>query len=238
MASTFGILGKLEFLQVIASKLIAGINPAVIHNIEKYSALKKVHYLTAVEHLEGDYLEFGVFTGSSFTHSIRCTRSMEKIYPGIKNCKFVGFDSFEGFGLLDEGDEHPFYTDENFETSFATVSKRVATAAGSYQFELKEGFFEESLQAGALAHGINKARVVFMDSDTYGSAKSAFEYVSPVMQEGTYIILDDFFSYRGSKSKGVAKAFDEFLVTTGISVRRVMDYGMGGAVFVIDSIEA
>ena len=149
MTSKFGILGRLEFLQVIASKFIAGINPAVIHNIEKYYAIKKVHYLTAVEHLEGDYLEFGVFTGSSFTHSIRCTRSMEKIYPGIKNCKFFGFDSFEGFGLLDEGDEHPFYTDENFETSFATVYKRVASAAGSYQFELKEGFFEESLQAGA-----------------------------------------------------------------------------------------
>ena len=102
----------------MASKIIAGINPAVTHNIEKYSALKKAHYLTAMEHLEGDYLEFGVFTGSSFTHSMRCTRSMEKIYPGIKQCKFIGFDSFEGFGLLGESDEHPFYDDKNFETNF------------------------------------------------------------------------------------------------------------------------
>lgn len=237
MASTFGILGKLEFLQVLASKLIAGVNPAVIHNVEKYSILKKVHYLTAVEHLEGDYLEFGVFTGSSFTHSIRCTRSMEKIYPGIKECKFIGFDSFEGFGSLDEDDEHPFYTDENFETSFTSVSKRVLSAAGKYKFELKKGFFEQSLRAGASAHGIEKVRVVFMDSDTYGSAKCAFDYISPVMQEGAYIVLDDYFSYKGSKSKGVARAFDEFLELTGISVRRVMDYGMGGAVFVVDSID-
>ena len=56
------------------------------------------------------------------------------------------------------------------------------------------------------------------------------------MQEGAYIILDDFFSYRGSKSKGVARAFNEFLETSGISARRVMDYGMGGSVFVVDSI--
>ena len=97
-----------------------------------------------------------------------------------------------------------------------------------YHFELKKGFFELSLQAGALAHGINKVRIVFMDCDTYSSAKLAFEYVSPVMQEGAYIILDDFFSYRGSKSKGVARAFNEFLETAGISARRVMDYGMGG----------
>ncbi|MDC0181001.1 TylF/MycF family methyltransferase [Pseudomonadota bacterium] len=238
MTSKFGILGRLEFLQVIASKFIAGINPAVIHNIEKYLALKKAHYLTAVEHLEGDYLEFGVFTGSSFTHSMRCTSSMEKIYPGIKKCKFIGFDSFEGFGLLDEGDEHPFYSDENFETSFDAVYKRAAAAAGNYHFELKKGFFEQSLRDGALAHGIDKVRIVFMDSDTYSSAKCAFEYVSPVMQVGAYIILDDYFSYRGSKSKGVARAFNEFLGSSGISARRVMDYGMGGTVFVVDSIDA
>ncbi len=237
MASSFGILGKLEFLQVIASKFVAGINPAVVHNIEKYSALKKAHYLTAVEHLEGDYLEFGVFTGSSFTHSIRCTRSMEKIFPGIRQSKFIGFDSFEGFGSLEEGDEHPFYTDENFKTSFDSVSKRISAVSGGYKFELKKGFFEDSLRDGALAHGINKVRIVFMDSDTYSSAKSAFEYISPVMQEGAYVILDDFYSYRGSRAKGVAKAFDEFLLNTSTSVRRVMDYGMGGAVFVIDSIQ-
>ena len=238
MASSFGILGKLEFLQVMASKVIAGINQAVIHNIEKYSALKKAHYLTAVEHLEGDYLEFGVFTGSSFTHSMRCTRSMEKIFPGIKQSKFIGFDSFEGFGSLKEGDEHPFYTDENFKTSFDSVYKRSLAASGNYKFDLKKGFFEDSLRDGALADGIDKVRIVFMDSDTYSSAKCAFKYISPVIQEGAYKILDDFFSYRGSKTKGVAKAFDEFLLSTNITVRKVMDYGMGGAVFVIDSISS
>ena len=62
MSGKFGFLSKLEFLQVMASKLISGINPAVIHNIEKYYILKKVHYLAAIEELEGDYLEFGVFT--------------------------------------------------------------------------------------------------------------------------------------------------------------------------------
>ena len=70
--------------------------------------------------------------------------------------------------------------------------RRAAAAAGNYHFELKQGFFEQSLRDGALAHGINKVRIVFIDCDTYSSAKCAFEYVSPVMQEGAYIILDDF----------------------------------------------
>lgn len=62
MASKFGILSKLEFLQGWASRIIAGNNPTVIHNLEKYYVLKKVHYLSAIEDVAGDYLEFGVFT--------------------------------------------------------------------------------------------------------------------------------------------------------------------------------
>ena len=61
-------------------------------------------------------------------------------------------------------------------------------------------------------------------------------YVLPTVQRGTYIILDDFFSYKGDKLKGVVKAFDEFLLDAGVAVRKVMDYGMGGAVFVISDI--
>ena len=68
MATKFGFISKLDFLQDWASSLIAGINPAIIHNIEKYYILKKVHYLSTIEGVEGDYLKFGVFTGSSFCH--------------------------------------------------------------------------------------------------------------------------------------------------------------------------
>ena len=70
----FGFLAKLEFLQTISSSLMAALNPAMIHNLEKYYILKKVHYLSAIENVEGDYLGFGVFTGSSFCHAIRCLK--------------------------------------------------------------------------------------------------------------------------------------------------------------------
>jgi hypothetical protein len=63
MATQFGFLSKLEFLQDWVSSLISGINPAIVHNLEKYHTLRKVHYLSAIENVEGDYLEFGVFTG-------------------------------------------------------------------------------------------------------------------------------------------------------------------------------
>ena len=236
MSSNFGFLAKFDFLQTIFSVVVSSLNPAIIHNVEKYWALKKVHYLTGVEHLEGDYLEFGVFTGSSLTHSIRCSRKMEKIYPGICNSRFFGYDSFEGFGELDQNDEHPFYTDDNFVTSYTSVHKRVKAAAGAYDFTLIKGFFSDTLKDGAMAHGITKSRVIFIDSDTYSSSKEALTYALPTVQRGTYIILDDFFSYKGDRRKGVVRAFDEFVLDAEATVRKVMDYGMGGAVFVISDI--
>jgi len=141
MASKFGFLSRLEFLQDLASALIAGINPAVVHNLEKYHALKKVHYLSSIEDVGGDYLEFGVFTGSSFCHSIRCCRRMSKLNPKVLGTRFFGFDSFSGFGTLSEDDKHAFYTDENFETSLLQVNKRVAKVAVGIGFNLGSSDF-------------------------------------------------------------------------------------------------
>ena len=166
MATKFGFLSRLNFLQDIASALIAHVNPAIVHNLEKYSALKKVHYLSAIEGIEGDYLEFGVFTGSSFCHSIRCARSLISLNENIKFTKFYGFDSFAGFGDLGDEDKHPFYSDENFATSFSEVNKRAEKVAGrEFDFKLISGFFSESLKSGAVGFGISKSRIIFIDSE-------------------------------------------------------------------------
>ena len=233
MASKFGFLSRLEFLQDLASALISRVNPAVVHNLEKYYALKKVHYLSSIENIEGDYLEFGVFTGSSFCHSIRCSRRMNKINPNVLSTRFFGFDSFCGFGTLSEDDTHSFYTDENFETNLPKVNKRVSKVAGNVEFRLIQGFFSVSLKKGAAALGIDRSRIIFIDSDTYSSASEALTFCIPTVQEGTFIVLDDYFSFKGSETKGVARAFAEFIDQGQLSVRHVFSYGMGGVVYII-----
>jgi hypothetical protein len=236
VATKFGALSKLDFLQDWASMLIARINPAIVHNLEKYAILRKVHYLSAIEDIAGDYLEFGVYSGSSFSHSIRCCRSLRHLNPNVSMTRFFGFDSFAGFGSVPEADKHPFYTDINFTTSFEKVNRRVSRAAKGAEFRLVPGFFSESLSAGPQTYGITKARVIFVDSDTYSSADQALRFCEPVVQPGTFIVLDDYFAYRGSADRGVAKAFSEFQTRAGISVRSVFSYGMGGVVYVVSSV--
>jgi hypothetical protein len=236
MNSKFGFLSKLYFLQNIVSFFISKLNPAIIHNIEKYVALKKAHYLSIIEDIDGDYLEFGVFNGSSFSHSIRCNKSLNYLNPS-KKVNFYGFDSFEGFGELDENDKHSFYTDHNFEVEYNSVLKRVKKAAGDINFKLIKGYFSESLSKSADFYGIEKARIIFLDSDTYSSSKEALDFCKDIVQEGTILILDDYHSYLGSEEKGVKKAFNEFKISCNLTTRKILDYGMGGVVLIISKIK-
>jgi hypothetical protein len=232
--SKFGILAKLDFLQKFLSSFISSINPAVIHNVEKYWAIKKTVYLNSLEQQLGDYVEFGVYKGSSFCHAIRCFHKDQRFNPNQKKTKFIGFDSFEGFGELDDFDKHPFYIDQNFETNFLYVERRVKkTVKGKYQFSLIKGYFEKSLKKNPSEYGIKNIRIAFLDSDTYASSKLAFDFIIGAVKPGAHIILDDFFSYNGDPNKGVSLAFNEFLNKSGFSYRKVLDYGMGGIVIVL-----
>ena len=225
--SKFGILGNITILQSAVSSFISKLNPAVIHNVGKYIAIKKAFYLSAIEQTKGDYYEFGVYTGSSFTHAIRCAKSNEKFDPGLANMKFYGFDSFQGFGKLSESEKHSFYTDINFETEYKKTFKRVNRILPSNRFELVDGFFEETLKSNPKS---NLAKIVFIDSDTYSSARLALNYLRPTIQKGTIIILDDYFSYKGSISEGVCGAFKKFINDYSITTRTIFNYGMGGVV--------
>ena len=57
-----------------------------------------------------------------------------------------------------------------------------------------------------------------------------------MIQIGTYLILDDFFSYKGRNDMGVARAFWEFKEKNYVDLREVFTYGMGGKVFVVSKI--
>jgi hypothetical protein len=116
------------------------------------------------------------------------------------------------------------------------VDRRVGRAAHGIAYRLVPGFFSESLKAGPGCYGIDKSRIVFIDSDTYSSASEALSFCLPTVQAGTFIVLDDFYSYRGSEERGVARAFAEFVEQGRLKVRQVFTYGMGGAVYIVSGM--
>lgn len=208
----------------------------VEHNLQKYGALKKAFLLTALEKLPGDYLEFGVFTGSSF---IAATRFYRKMRPySDSKCVFYGFDSFEGFGTTEATDAHPFFLAQNFKLDGNRVIKNIQKNSKNCESRIIKGFFEDTLtRRPAQEYGITKARVILIDCDTKSSAARAFDFIEPILQEGTIIVMDDFFSYRGNTSRGVAGAFEEFSTThPQHQFRRLSDFGHGGVSVIVSNI--
>ena len=227
------ILSKAVFLQNFLSFIVCKINPFVMHNFGKYVAIKKAFFYSAIEKIEGDYFEFGVFTGSSFCHAIQCARANKKYDNNLDNIKFYGFDSFEGFGDLSDDEKHVFFTKENFNSDYKKVIKRVRKILPEKRFKIKKGFFKDTL----VNESNNKiARIIFIDCDTYSSTALALNYVKPSLQLGTIIILDDYFAYRGSKNKGTYGAFKKFVTINKLKTRQLFSYGIGGVVKIFTAV--
>ena len=227
------ILSNAILLQNWLSFIVSKFNPFVLHNFDKYVAIKKAFFYSSLEKIEGDYFEFGVFTGSSFCHAIQCARANKKYDNNLDNIKFYGFDSFEGFGDLSDDEKHVFFTKENFNSDYNKVIKRVRKMLPENRFNITKGYFKDTLSN----ESNNKiARIIFIDCDTYSSTALALNYVKPSLQLGTIIILDDYFAYRGSKNKGTYGAFKKFVTINKLKTRQLFSYGIGGVVKIFTAV--
>jgi O-methyltransferase len=220
------------FLQNLAAWLCSKIPPTIEHNLAKYTALRKAFYLTALDGTIGDYLEFGVFTGSSLVFAAKYASKLKPLTKG--NTRFFGFDSFEGFGEINEYDSHPFYLNETFAVNFAKVRKNIENQTKGADVKLIKGFFNQTLKdRSALELGIEKARIIFIDCDLMEPATDVFKFVNQVIQPGTILIMDDFYNYKGSRTLGLAGAFEKFCTNNpNLSWRQVTDYGFVGVVMI------
>ena len=88
-------------------------SPSTIHNVQKHEVIKKALFYKEIEGIKGDYLEFGVYEGTSLKGAAYYWKKI-----GSKKMKFFGFDSFKGM-KPEKGDEHQFYTSFDFSTASA-----------------------------------------------------------------------------------------------------------------------
>ena len=177
------LISNLTFLHSIYSFLINLIPGFLIHNTSKYIAIKKVLINLWIDQIQGDCIEFGIFTGSSFKHTIRTEK---KINRNNKDACFYGLDSFEGF----PDNDHPFFQDVNFKSSFKRA-KKIENKFRGRAFVFK-GYFSDSLSRESKLININKLKFVNIDCDLYISSIEPIDFIIPRLSKGAYIIIDDF----------------------------------------------
>lgn len=199
----------------------------------EHTMIQKAANLVAAEKVEGDYLEFGVYSGGSFIQSYHAIRKVfgrhqkrhgpersEKDKLEIERLwetmRFFAFDSFQGLPEPDGIDRQSRdfakgkyrSTEDTFRgnLSLAGVSlSKVVTVTGSF----KDTCTEETIRKYEMKH----AAIIHVDCDLYASAKIALEFVTPLLTDGTIIIFDDWYCFRGNPNLGEQKAFNEWLVT-------------------------
>lgn len=181
------------------------------------------------QQIEGDYLEFGVYRGESFIRAYHTFRNVffaeieqktirtEKEISAIKTLwskmRFFAFDSFMGLPQCGGTDRDwavfqpgKYMCEEkkfrgNLRRSKVDMSKT----------EVVAGWFDDTLtEFTRRTKNLSRASIVHIDSDLYSSAIVALQFIEPLLTDGTVIIFDDWFFFRGNPGMGEQKAFYEW----------------------------
>ena len=229
----FKFLSQNFFFQNLFVNIITKYHPAIDHNIGKIKLIKNIIWLCELEKIEGSYFEFGVYNGTSLFAAMKCHLNLKS---NIKR-KFYGFDSFDdGFKYFVEEDKHNFFKEGDYVSSYNRVKKRFSNYKN---VRLINGYFEETVKDKNVNEMFEKEKcaIIFIDCDLMNPSIIALNFINPILQIGSIIILDDYWSYKANPSLGVAGAFNKFLNDNeNIKVKRYFDYGIGGTSFIIENL--
>jgi O-methyltransferase len=162
----------------------------------------------------GDYLEFGVYNGTSLVATFRETEAL-----GLNHMRLFGFDSFEGLppaaATDDEGKWKPGAWRSELEFTEAVLA---AEGVDRSRVFLIPGWFSATCNAAtAQRHHIRKASVIMVDCDIYTSTKEALEFCAPLITDRALLLFDDWHTGDlAAKHLGERKAFEEWLAASGL----------------------
>ncbi len=180
----------------------------------------------------GDYYEFGCHRCRTFRMALTEARR-----HNLSAMKFFAFDSFEGLPEPTSDTSVEIWKRGALTTSVEDFLKMVHEQ-GHYAESVKivKGFYNESLTAALQREVVDtgrKAMLINIDCDLYESAIPVFDFIEPLLQEGTVIYLDDLFAgYKGSPHKGVARAFLEYQKKSRWKFLRHLDVGWWGRSYI------
>lgn len=199
--------------------------------------LAAFHFLSRTE-VEGDYLEFGVFRGETFRNAIRAAAQASRgAMRGRFAGRFIAFDSFQGLPqAASMGDGMTPYAAGEFAASRGEFERQLGRLRERATVEIVAGWFNETLTAETAARlRLQRAAFVNIDCDLYESTLPVLEFVTPLLQTGTIVYFDDWFSCRGSLAHGEARAAREWLQRhPGIRLVEYRAVGITGMMFIVN----
>jgi O-methyltransferase len=232
------------FLVDCALNFIQRIPVPVRHNVAKANMISTLLFQLNLDQVEGDYYEFGVAHGNSLKSAVLARRFSKYETLGVRALprSIFAFDTFESFASSNPIDSHPVFVGTKYASSFDRVVKRFHKEEDLSIFKIDVCKINENHNPSIVKQLEkvpidSKAVLVLLDMDLYEPTICALNWIRPRLQEGTYLMFDDFYYFRGDPNRGERKALTDFLNDfPSIEMELVDRYGSGGQVFQIHKV--
>ena len=195
--------------------------------------IHKAAEIVSSEQVPGDYLEFGVFRGSTLIQAFHTIRKSyldraadrtrihspefrENVRALWEGMRFFAFDSFQGLPPLVGPD---LDTRDFAAGKFACSAEDFLARVAGDGVELSKvltvpGWFADTCCEETIRrHDMRAAAFVHIDCDLYDSTRVVLKFIEPLLVDGTILIFDDWYSFRGNPALGEQRAFHEWAPT-------------------------
>lgn len=200
----------------------------------RYYAVEQVaEYLIGAQ-VPGDYCEFGVYQGTTFSHMYKM------MAPHFQSMRFVAFDSFEGLPKPHGIDAKDGYSSHFYESQFSCSQEDFIRNLRRNRVDLSrvktiKGWFNKTLTGEVAAtHGVDRIAVAWIDCDLYESTVPVLEYLTGRISVGSVILFDDWRCFRNLPEFGQQRAVREWLGRTpGLALQELLSFGWNGIAFTV-----
>ena len=181
-------------------------------SIERKEILRRIMNYVSACRIEGDYLEFGVYKGSTFIEAYKMAKAKK-----LRSMKFFAFDSFEGLPEISKEENIPVSFEQfrkgQYSFSLENFRKNLERADVSMaDVKIVPGWFDKVLNEDTKNKiGLGPIAVAWVDGDLYESAVSVLDFIRDHIVDGTILVFDNWFFFRGSPFRGEQLAFREWL---------------------------
>jgi O-methyltransferase len=177
--------------------------------------------------IEGDYLEFGVYNGDGLCSIYRRLKQQWQEYQNhakifkheidanfFDRKRFFAFDSFAGLPGSNQADTpHHFAQKGIYSIPIESFWNNLRTNRVNLENVIAvPGWFSETLTNELKnKYSLKQAALIFIDCDLSESAVSVFNFITNTIVDGTVMIIDDYFRYKGHPHKGIRGVLSEWL---------------------------
>jgi len=194
---------------------------------------KLADYLVGTQ-IKGDYLEFGVFMGKTFSYAYRI---MAPLFPEMR---FIALDSFEGLPQPKGIDAAENYTSGFYEGQFAcdlnTFEQNLRIAGVDLKrVDTIKGWFDQTLVPdNQYSKSIGKVAAAWIDCDLYESTIPVLDFLTDRLSVGSVLLFDDWRCYRNLADFGQQRACREWVEhNPQIQLNNFVDFGFHGQAFTV-----